>query len=150
MFLTILLLASTIIGIVLSIKTERITSILLTLGLVAGLLLALFPVKELEIPGVYFYMLSLIAVFIYGFTRRGMSIIPRLILLLLPASMFIFWLWTENHWHGNTHFLLGLTVLLSFLGLFYKRDLRREWGLLLIIFMDAVTLIIENLLKQLS
>lgn len=150
MFLTILLLSSAIIGLIFSIKTERIPPILLTLGLIAGLLLALFPIKELEIPGVYFYMLSLVAVFIYGFTKKGIATLPKIILLLIPASMFAFWLWTENHWHGNTNFLLGLTVLLSALGIFYKRDLRREWGIIIIIFMDALTIIIENLLKQLS
>lgn len=150
MTLTILLLATAAVGLYLSISTQKITPILLTLVLIAGLLLALFPVKEFKIKGIYFYMASLVPIFIYGFTLKSKAIIPRMIVLLMPASMFTFWLWIENHWHGNTSFVLYFTAILATSGLFYKRELKKEWGFLLIIAMDSITLIIENLLKQFS
>jgi len=150
MIITILLLTAAAIGLYLSISTQKLTPILLTIILITGLLLALFPVKEFEIKGIYFYMASLVPVFIYGFTLKSISIVPRMIIMLMPASMFTYWLWHDQHWHGNTSFALYITVILATTGLFYKRELKKEWGMLLIISMDAITLIIENLLKQLS
>lgn len=150
MILTILLLFAAAIGLYLSISTQRITPILLTLILIGGLLLALFPLKEFEIKGIYFYMASLIPIFIYGFTLKSKAIIPRMIVLLMPASMFTYWLWHDQHWHGNTSFALYFTVILAIVSIIYRKELRKEWGMLLIISMDAITLIIENLLKQLS
>lgn len=150
MFLNILLMATAIIGFYLSIRTNKLLPILITLGLATGILLTLFPVKEIKIPGIYFYMGALIGVFIYGFTSKSKSIVAKFILLLMPASMFTFWLWTENHWNGDTSLALWFTLVLSGLSLFYKKELRKEWGMLIIISMDAITLIIENLLKQFS
>jgi len=148
MIFTLLLLSSAAIGLYLSVRSQNPIPVLLTLILIAGLLLAVFPVKEFEIRGIYFYMASLIPVFIYGFSLKRKGIIPRLIILLIPASMFTYWLWQEQHWHGNTILLPVLTLFLTVIGLFFKRDLKREWGMLIIISMDALTIIIENLLKH--
>lgn len=150
MVLTILLLTATVIGLYISVQNKKTTPLLLTIALIVGLLLALFPVKELEIKGIYFYMASLIAVFLYGITLRSKAIIPRMIFLFIPASMFIYWLWHYQHWNGNTSVALWFTIILALMGLYYRRVLRKEWGMILIISMDALTLIIENLLKQFS
>ena len=130
-----------------SIKSQRPLPIIITIVMIAGIIFTLFPVKEIGIPGIYIYMASLVLVFIYAFTKKSISVVPRIMLLLMAACLFLFWLWVENHWHGNTNVFLALTLIALIVALFYRRSLKNEYGFMAIIGMDAFTLILEHLLK---
>jgi len=130
-----------------TIKTKKIFPAIITLGMIVGILLAFFFSFSIRMPGFYVYMGFVALAFIYGLTAKEKKIGTRIIISLMSASIFAYWLWVLNHWHGNT-VLFPIFVLLVFVaGITGKVKLKNELGFLIILAVDAIAIIIENWMK---
>ena len=130
-----------------TIKTKKTFPAIITIGMIIGIVLAFFPSDAIKIPGFYIYMAFTALAFIYGLTVKEKQIIARLIICLMAASIFAYWLWVMNHWHGNTLLFPIFTLLVVVVGIFSKAKLKNELGFLTILAVDAIAIIIENWLK---
>ena len=130
-----------------TIKTKKIFPAIITLGMIVGIVVALFLSKTLQLPGLYLYMAFVALAFIYGLTAKDKKTGARIIISLMSASIFAYWLWVLNHWHGNT-VLFPIFVLLVFVaGIIGKVKLKNELGFVIILAVDAIAIIIENWMK---
>lgn len=138
-----------LIAIILTFRTNnKITNIILA-GMFAGIILVQFPSEEMTVAGIKIYMVFVLAVFFYGVIIKGKKIVPRMIIIVMAASMFAYWLWTLNHWHGNTVLLPVLAFLTGILTFFRIKELKPELGFLIILWIDALDSMVEHLLKSL-
>ncbi len=120
---------------------------IITLGMIVGIILVFFPSKTIQTPGFYVYMGFVALAFIYGLTVKEKKIWARIIISLMSASIFAYWLWVLNHWHGNTVLLPIFTLLVGLAGIFSKAKLKNELGFLTILAVDAIAILIENWIK---
>ena len=130
-----------------TIKTKKTFPAIITLGMIVGIVLALFPSKTIQMPGFYVYMGFVALAFIYGLTVKEKKIVSRIIICLMSAPIFAYWLWVLNHWHGNTVLLPILVLLIAVVGIISKAKLKNEFGFLTILAVDAIAIIIENWMK---
>ena len=147
MILKIILGLAAIFAIIWSIRTKKIFPITITAGMTLGIVLVFFPSRAIQTPGFYVYMGFVALAFIYGLTVKEKTIWARIIISLMSASIFAYWLWVLNHWHGNTVLFPIFTLLIGTVGIFSKVKLKNELGFLIILAVDAIAIIIENLLK---
>jgi len=66
---------------------------------------------------------------------------------LMSASIFTYWLWVVNHWHGNELLAPVLALLVGLAAIISKAKLKNELGFLTILTADAILIIFEHLLK---
>jgi hypothetical protein len=148
MILKIIMALAAVFGLYWTIKTKKTIPAIITLGMIVGICLVFFPSKT--ITGIYVYMGFVVLAFIYGIFIKGKSVGERLIICLMAASIFTYWLWVLNHWHGNAVLFPILTILVGVLGLIKKAKLKNELGFLVILFVDAVAIILENWMKAIA
>lgn len=130
-----------------TIRTKKTFPAIITLGMVVGVLLAILPARTVQKPGLYVYMGFVAFAFIYGLAAKEKKTGARLIIGLMSASIFAYWLWVLNHWHGN-ELLAPILVLVAGLGgIINKAELKNELGFLIILAADAVAILIEHWLK---
>ena len=86
--------------------------------------------------------------FIYGLTVKEKEIWSRIVLNLMSAGIFTYWLWALNHWHGNELLAPLLTLLAGLVGIVSKVKLKNELGFLILLATDAFAILIEHLLKS--
>jgi hypothetical protein len=98
--------------------------------------------------GIYGYMGFVVLSIIYGLTLKEREIWPRLIIVLMSAFIFIYWLWVMNHWHGNEVLAPIAALIVGLAGILTKAKLKNELGFLIILAADAVAIIMEHLMKQ--
>jgi hypothetical protein len=130
-----------------TIKTKKIFPAIITLGMIMGVILTLFLSKTIENSGIYLYMGFVAIAFIYSFTVKEIEIGSRIIIGLMSASIFVYWLWVLNHWHGNELLAPIFVLLVGLAGIISKANLKKELGFLIILAVDAIAIIIEHLLK---
>jgi hypothetical protein len=148
MILKIIMALAAVFGLYWIIKTKKTIPAIITLGMIVGIILVFFPSKT--ITGIYVYMGFVVLAFIYGIFIKGKSVGERLIICLMAASIFTYWLWVLNHWHGNAVLFPIITILVGVLGLIKKAKLKNELGFLVILFVDAVAIILENWMKAIA
>ncbi len=117
------------------------------MGLIVSTMLVLFTTKAIQPYGLHTYMVFVAMAFVYGFTVKNKKIGSRIIICLMSASIFVYWLWTFNHWHGNTALLPIVTVATGLTAIISRAKLKNELGFLTILAADAVVILIENWLK---
>jgi len=127
-------------------KTKKLFSGIISIGMVLGIGLVLLRVETLQIPGFYVYMAFVALAFVYGLIEKGKSFVTRLTICLLAASMFTYWLWVLNHWHGNTLLIPIFALLIFVAGLLSNAKLKNEWGFMVIMVADAVAIILEKVM----
>lgn len=147
MILKLSLLLLSLIALIVTFRTNSRYTNIIVVGMVAAVILVQFP--GLVIPGIILYMGFVAAAFAYGLLLKDKPLIPKIIISVMAASMFLYWLWMLNHWHGNTLLFPVLALLTGIVGLVYKKDLKPQWGFLLILWVDALDSVIEILLKSL-
>ncbi len=130
-----------------TIKTKKTFPTIITLGMIVGILLALFPSKTIQTPGFYIYMGFVALAFIYGLTAKEKKAGTRITICLMSVLIFAYWLWVLNHWHGNAVLAPFLALLVVLVSIISKVKLKIELGFLTILTVDAVAIIIENWLK---
>jgi hypothetical protein len=145
--LEILLLLASAFAIFRVVKTRKTFPSIVSLGMILGILLTLFLPGALQYFGIYTYMGFVAMAIIYGLTVREMKIVPRIIILLMSVSIFTYWLWVMNHWHGNELLAAILVVLAGAAGILNRAKLRNEAGFLAILAADAIAILLERLVK---
>lgn len=129
------------------IKTKEIIPSIISSGMIVGIILVILHLDSLRTPGFYIYNVFVALTFIYGIFRKDLTLVARIVIILMSASIFAYWLWTFNHWHGNTVLLPIFTLLIVVFGIFSKVKLKNELGFLVILAVDAVAILIENWMK---
>ena len=147
MFLKILLGLAAAFAIFWTIKTKKTFPAIITLGMIVGIVLALCPSVTIQTPGIYLYMGFVALATIYGLTVKGKKTGTRIIIVLMSVSIFAYWLWVLNHWHGNVLLPPIIVLLTGVAGILSKANLKNELGFLIILAVDAIAVIIENLVK---
>lgn len=130
-----------------TIKTKKIFPAIITLGMIVGIALVLFPSMAMQTPGFYIYMGFVALTIVYAFVVPDLKIDARIIIGLMSASIFLYWLWVLNHWHGNVVLIPIFTLVVGAFGVFRKVKVKNELGFLIILAADAVAIILENWMK---
>ncbi len=82
-------------------KTKKLVPALISIGMIVGIVMVIFPSLALVVPDLYIYLGFVAIAFIYGLTVKAKNFGERLVICLMSAGIFIYWLWVLNHWHGN-------------------------------------------------
>ncbi len=130
------------------IRTKKIFPSIISLGMISGILLVIFLPPSQNLPGYYIYMGFVALAFIYGLLVKEKNIWARIIICLMSAAIFVYWLWVMNHWHGNAVLLPFVAIIAGLTALIMKVKLKNELGFLTILFVDAIAVIIENCMKS--
>jgi len=144
MILSIIIGSAAAFGLFWTIKTKKIFPATITLGMVVGIVLVLFPATIVKMPGFYIYMAFVALAIIYGVIVKEKKIGERIVITLLSASIFMYWLWVINHWHGNAVLFAILAFMVGLVAIFRRMNFKTELGFLLILFADSIAIIIEN------
>jgi len=134
-------------GIYWTIKVKKMLPAIITLGMVAGISLSFYLANTKQNTGFYVYLVFVWLAFIYGLTVKEKTIWTRIIISGMSVSMFLYWLWVLNHWHGNTLVFPIVTLLVGLVAVFRKVKLKNELGFLVILAADAVAVIVESWMK---
>jgi len=143
---TLLLLAASF-GIFWTIKTKKIFPAIITLGMILGILLTLLLPENIKYFGIYLYMGFVALSFLYCLVVKEMKTGPRIVIGLMSAPVFAYWLWVLNHWHGNELLAPIFVLLVALAGIVGKAKLKNELGFLTILAVDAIAIIIERLMN---
>ena len=133
-----------------SIRIKKIFPVLLTIGLIAGVLLVLLLPSTRMVYGIYVYLGFVVLCIVYGLTIKEMKMWPRVIIILMSVFIIIYWLWVQNHWHGNEVLLPIAALIIGLAGIITKAKLKNELGFLVILTTDAIAIIVEHLIKASS
>lgn len=147
MILKLILLLASAFALYWTIRTKKIFPAIITMGMIAGVLLALFLPATIMFYGIYVYMGFVVLSIINGLTLKNREIWPRVIIVLMSAFIFIYWLWVLNHWHGNEVLAPIAALIIGLAGIITKAKLKNELGFLVILSADAVAIIMEHLMK---
>lgn len=134
-------------GIYWTIKVKKIFPAIITLGMVVSIIMVFLRSDTEQNTGFYVYMAFVALAFIYGLTVKGKTIWTSVIISLMSASAFLYWLWVLNHWHGNTLVFPIFTLLVGLVAVFSKVRLKNELGFLTILAVDAIANLIEHWMK---
>ena len=145
MILKLILAIAAAFGFYWTIKTKKTLPSIITLGMIIGIMMVFIPSKITT--GIYIYNGFVVLAFIYGLIVKGKSNGERIVICLMAASIAAYWLWVLNHWHGNAVLFPIITLLVGVVALFSKVKLKNELGFLVILFLDAVAILLENWMK---
>lgn len=129
-------------------KTKKLIPALISIGMIVGIVMVIFPSLAFFVPGIYYYLAFVALAFIYGLAVKSRNFGERLVICLMSAGIFIYWLWALNHWHGNEMLAIILVLLTALIGLISKAKLKNETGFLAILLTDAVAIILEIMVRS--
>jgi hypothetical protein len=129
-------------------KTKKLIPALISIGMIIAIVMVIFPSLALVVPGLYIYMVFVAIAFIYGLTVKSKNFGERLVICLMSAGIFVYWLWVLNHWHGNEFWALVIVILTALIGLISRAKLKNETGFLAILLTDAVAIILEIMVRS--
>ena len=148
MFLKIILALASAFALLWTFKTRKTLPAIITLGMIAGFIVTLFQAQTLQFPGIHVYMGFVALAFVYGFIVKEKELKARIIICLMSASVFTYWLWVLNHWHGNEMLAPILVLVAGATGIITKVNMRNELGFLVMLAADAIAIIIERVLES--
>ena len=128
-------------------KTKSLIPTIISLGLIVSIILVLYTNKTIQPYGLYASMVFVAIAFIYGLIGKDMELGSRIIICLMSASIFLYWIWVQNHWHGNTLLLPIFTLLVGLAAIVSKAKLKNEMGFIVILAADAIAILLENWFK---
>ena len=128
------------------ISSNKMLSIF-TFGMASGVALVLFPFKTIQITGIGIYSVNVFFTIVYGITAKDLPTKSRLVICLMAAPIFTYWLWLINHWHGNILLLPLIALFAGLIGIVTKTKLKAESGVLILLTTDAIAIILEYWLK---
>ena len=143
---TLLLLASAF-ALYWQIRMKKPSPLIITLGMILGILMVLLPIEITHVYGFYIYMGFVAMAFIYGVAFRGMNIGTRIVIMLMAASIFTYWLYVLNHWHGNELLAPIFALIVGLVGVISRVKLKNELGIIIILAADAIAIILEHWMK---
>jgi hypothetical protein len=130
-----------------SIRTKKIFPAIVTMGLIAGVLLALLLPATRMVYGIYVYLGFVVLCIVYGLTIKEIQLWPRVIIILMSVFIIVYWLWVLNHWHGNEVLLPIAALIIGLSGIVTQAKLKNELSFLVILSADALAIIAEHLMK---
>lgn len=143
--LKLFLLFASLAALLITFKTNSRCTNLIVGGMLASIVLVQFS-ETFEI-GLIVYLVFVLLSLVYGIFVKGKSFTARIIIIMLAALVFTYWLWLMNHWHGNTALLPTLALAVGIWGFSRRNKVKKEWGFLIILWVDALDSAIENLIK---
>lgn len=129
------------------IKIKKIFPAIITAGMIAGMITVLILPESIRVTGFFIYMGFVALAIVYGLTIKETGIWPRMVIILMSAGIFTYWLWVLNHWHGNELLAPLLTLIAGSAGIIGKVRLRNELGFLVLLATDAFAILVEHFLK---
>ena len=138
----ILIITAAVFAVYWTFRIKKVVPMMINLGMVLGIAILMIPQLKLFETGLYIYLGFLVMAFFYGLADRNRSLIDRLVICLMSAGIFLFWLWTINSWTGNTIYMPVFVLLIALAGILTKTRLRSELGFLVIIAADAVGILL--------
>jgi len=123
-------------------RIKKVMPMVINFGMVIGVLLVMIPALEAFTVGLYIYMGFTALAFFYGLADKNRKPEERLVICLMSAGIFAYWLWSINHWHGNTLLAPIFVLLVALAGIITKAKLRNESGFLFILAADAIALLL--------
>ena len=130
-----------------TIRTRKLVPAIASIAMIIGIVLVLFPEIQNKFDGIYVYMAACVITMIYGLTKLGGNRVSAYIIVLMSTSIFLYWLWVTQHWHGNTLIFPGIALVAGGFGLISRAKLKNELGFLIILGADAIAILLEQLLK---
>ncbi|MBS4056960.1 MAG: hypothetical protein KGZ82_06555 [Bacteroidales bacterium] len=121
---------------------------LISWGMAVAVLWFIVAGDRLRHYGLYTYMAFVGLSFAYGLRKLPVSVFSGIVVALMSASIFAYWLWVLNHWHGNALLLPSLTLLTGVVAVAGKARLRNELGFLVIMAADALAILLEYWMKM--
>jgi phosphatidylglycerophosphate synthase len=129
-------------------KTKKLVPSLISIGMIVAVVMVIFPSLALFGPGLYTYMAFVALAFIYGLAVKSKNFGERIVISLMSAPLFIYWLWVLNHWHGSVFWAPIIVILTALIGMITKAKVKNETGFLAILLADAITLILEIMIRS--
>lgn len=145
-FLKLLLVLAAAFALYWQIKIKKTFPTIITIGMVVGIIMVLMLPKTFQLTGFFIYMGFVLLALIYGFIVREKAKGARIVILLMSAGIFTYWLWILNHWHGNELLAALLTLIVGVVAIFSKVRLRNELGFLVLLASDAVVILLDRFL----
>lgn len=147
MILKTLLILASVFALFWQIRIKKTFPLIITSGMILGILMVLFPNEIIHTYGFFVYMGFVALAFVYGVAFQGINIGSRIVIMLMAASIFTYWLWVLNHWHGNELLAPIFALLVGLVGIIGRVKLKNELGFLLILAVDAIAIILEHWMK---
>jgi len=130
-----------------TLRTKKLFPGIISILMIVGIVLVLYPEIQNDFYGLLVYMAACILAMVYGFLQLKSNKLSAYLIIIMSTSMFVHWLWLTNHWNGNTLIFPFITLIAGGVALISRTRMRNELGFLIILSADAVSVIIENLLK---
>lgn len=124
-------------------RIKKVIPMIINFGMALGILLVLIPALKLITVGIYIYMGFVVLAFFHGLVDSDKKLNARLVICLMAAGIFIYWLWMLNHWAGNTILAPIFVLLMALAGILTKAKLRSELGFLVVIAVDAIAILLS-------
>ena len=140
----IIIIAGTIFGLLYSIGRRDSLPIIISSGMAMGVAIALFASTIYRPIGFIAYMVSVLIAALYAIVTDGLEIRQRILIILVCASVFTYWLFAINHWHGNLWLFMLVPILILIWWLVYKVPIRKELGFIIIMLADALAVVFEH------
>lgn len=145
-FLKLLLVLAAAFALYWQIKIKKTFPTIITVGMVVGIIMVLMLPKTFQLTGFFIYMGFVLLALIYGLIVREKATGARIVILLMSAGIFTYWLWILNHWHGNELLAALLTLIVGVVAIFSKVKLKNELGFLMLLATDATVILLERFL----
>lgn len=147
LFIHIILEVAALFALYWTIRTRKLVPAIVSIVMIAGIILVLYPEIQNKFYGLYVYMGACLVAMIYGVSKLSGNRISAYVIILMATSMLLYWLWMTQHLQGNTLVFPIITLGAGAFGLISRAQLKNELGFLIILSADAVAILVEQLLK---
>jgi len=130
------------------IRMKKIYPLVITVGMIVGILMVLLPYGIIHPYGFYVYMGFVALAFFYALIDIKVTIGAKMVIMLMAVSIFAYWLWVLNHWHGNEILAPIFTLLVVLVSVIGRVKLKNELGFIIILAVDAIAVILEHWMKM--
>jgi len=131
-------------------RNKHVFSGLITLGLIAGIILAFLKPNNSILIGLTVFLISASIALVYTILYKRFNFDKRMVLGLIILPTFLYWIFLVNHLQGAGWLWYGL--FLPFIALIYglirSVNLKKEWGFVIILLAEAFTHIYPVLINQ--
>lgn len=124
-------------------RIDNLIPKVVNIGMALGVILVIVTALQLFTVGMYIYLGFVVLAFFHGLADKKRKLIDRLVICLMTAGIFLFWLWHLNHWHGNTILLPVFVLIMAMIGALSKAKLRNEFGFLAVIVAHAIAILLN-------
>lgn len=125
-------------------RIKKVIPMIINFGMALSILIVLIPALKLVEVGLYIYMGFVVLAFFHGLVDADKKLSARLVICLMSAGIFMYWLWSMFHWPGNTLLAPVFVLLIALAGILSKAKLKSELGFLAVIATDAIVILLTT------